>query len=110
MSNCNYYSSGPAAAVLGVSQPRIRKLCNSGLIACEVTSSGQFRIPLSEIERLKREGLPPTPQSFRLPAPTRSRFEQSAPSRINEAPSSKPMETAASLRAQAERLSARREL
>jgi len=47
---------------LGISGSKVRALCEAGLIASETTPSGHFRIELSEIERLKRDGVPPVPR------------------------------------------------
>jgi excisionase family DNA binding protein len=57
-----FYSTGQVARELGVTQARIRTLCQSGLIAAEITPGGQFRIPQSEVDRLKRDGLPAIPR------------------------------------------------
>jgi hypothetical protein len=107
----SYYSTGPAATVLGISQPRLRRLCSSGVIDCETTGSGQFRIPLSEIERLKVEGLPPTPQRLRLPASQDAEYGHGLSQGLTKAAVPvEPIETAETLRAEAERLSAKRQL
>ncbi|HWY48397.1 MAG TPA: helix-turn-helix domain-containing protein [Bryobacteraceae bacterium] len=57
-----FYSTGQVARELGVTQARIRTLCQNGLIAAEITPGGQFRIPKSEVDRLKRDGLPAIPR------------------------------------------------
>ncbi len=57
-----YYSSGQAAQQLAVTQDTIRTLCHSGLMAAETTPGGQWRIAKDEIDRLKRDGLPPIPR------------------------------------------------
>ena len=73
-----YYSTGQAANELGVTQARIRSLCQNAAIKVEVTDGGQFRIPKSELDRIKREGLPKIPRPFpdsdnRSESQTRSR-------------------------------------
>jgi hypothetical protein len=55
------YRVGQAAKDLGVSSYRIRRLCETGLIAAEF-SGHQWEIPASEIERLKRDGVPSAPK------------------------------------------------
>jgi excisionase family DNA binding protein len=70
-----YYSTGKAAPALGVTADAIRRLCDAGAIEAEVTEGGQWRIPQEEIERLKRDGLPPVPK----PLPARGK---SAPPEI----------------------------
>jgi excisionase family DNA binding protein len=64
-----YLSTGKAARALGVSADSVRRLCEAGSIQAETTSGGQWRVPMEEISRLKREGLPPIPR----PLATRSR-------------------------------------
>lgn len=55
-----YYRTGQAAAILGISSYAIRRLCDAGLVEAEFTGK-QWRIAVSEVERLKREGVPPIP-------------------------------------------------
>lgn len=57
-----YYSTGKAAQELAASQDTIRALCNSGAVRAVPTNGGQWRVPAREVERLKREGLPPVPR------------------------------------------------
>ena len=54
-----FFSTGQAAQELGTSIPKVRALCETGMIHAEVTSGNQWRVPVLEVERLKREGLPP---------------------------------------------------
>lgn len=61
------YSTGQAAKLLStsshhISSYQIRRLCETGLTEGELTPGNRWRIPASEVERLKREGLPPIPQ------------------------------------------------
>jgi excisionase family DNA binding protein len=56
-----YLRTGQAAKELGVSSHHIRRLCESGEIAAELTRGQQWRIPISEIARLKKQGVPPIP-------------------------------------------------
>lgn len=64
----NYYRTGQAAKQLDASSYQIRRLCECGLIDAELTSGKQWRIPASEVIRLKREGVPPIPQLLPEPA------------------------------------------
>jgi excisionase family DNA binding protein len=57
-----YFTTGQAAHQLAVSQAQIRALCEAGAVESESTPGGQFRIPASEVERLKRAGLPTVPR------------------------------------------------
>jgi excisionase family DNA binding protein len=60
----SYYRSGQAAKQLGVSSHHIRRLCEAGEIAAELTHGQQWKIPASEVARLKKEGVPPIPQKI----------------------------------------------
>jgi hypothetical protein len=44
-----------------VTAHHLRALCKCGLIEAEQSAGGQWRIPLTEIERLEREGVPAAP-------------------------------------------------
>ena len=63
-----FYSTGQVARQLGTTLPVIRLLCENRAIAAETTPGGHLRVPASEVERLKREGVPPIPR----PLPTES--------------------------------------
>jgi len=56
-----FLRTGQAAKELGVSSHHIRRLCESGEVAAELTRGQQWKIPLSEVERLKKQGVPPIP-------------------------------------------------
>lgn len=60
-----YYSTGQVARQLGVTLPTVRTLCENRAIVALTTPGGQWRVPAAEVERLKRDGLPPIPR--RLP-------------------------------------------
>lgn len=57
-----YYRTGAAAKALGLSSYQLRRLAESELIAAEFTGN-QWRIPVSEVERLLKDGVPDTPAS-----------------------------------------------
>jgi len=57
-----FYSTGQVARLLGTTQTAIRLLCETGAIAAEMTPGGQWRVSAAEVERLKRQGLPPIPR------------------------------------------------
>ena len=58
-----YLRTGQAAKELGVSSHHVRKLCEAGLIEDAEYTGKQWRIPLSEVEKLQREGIPSIPQA-----------------------------------------------
>jgi excisionase family DNA binding protein len=66
-----YYSTGQVARQLGVTMPMVRALCENRVIAAQTTPGGQWRVPAAEVERLKRDGLPPIPR----PLPRERGFE-----------------------------------
>jgi excisionase family DNA binding protein len=63
-----FYSTGQVARQLGTTLATIRILCENRAVAAETTPGGHWRVPASEVERLKRDGLPPIPR----PLPTES--------------------------------------
>jgi excisionase family DNA binding protein len=63
-----FYSTGQVARQLGTTLATVRVLCENRVIAAETTPGGHWRVPASEVERLKRDGLPPIPR----PLPTES--------------------------------------
>jgi excisionase family DNA binding protein len=67
-----FFSTGQAARELGVTQAKVRTLCESEAIDSVCTSGGQYRISRDEIERLKREGLPAIPRPLPEAVQTRS--------------------------------------
>jgi excisionase family DNA binding protein len=63
-----FYSTGQVARQLDTTLATVRILCENGVVAAETTPGGQWRVPAAEVERLKRDGLPPIPR----PLPTES--------------------------------------
>ncbi len=63
-----FYSTGQVARQLGTTLAAVRVLCENGVVAAETTPGGHLRVPASEVERLKRDGLPPITR----PLPTES--------------------------------------
>jgi len=59
-----YYRTGQAAKQLGVSSYHVRRLCEAGEIVAEITGGRQWKIPLAEVRRLQKEGVPPVPQQI----------------------------------------------
>ncbi len=78
-----FFTTGQAAKELNLPQSRIRALCKARAIACELTDGNQFRIPTSEIERLKREGVPAAPR----PLPGSERSSRTRPAGLLGQPS-----------------------
>jgi Helix-turn-helix domain len=70
------YSTGQAARMLHVSQGKVRRWCNEGLIDCSPTNGGHFRIAASAIERIQKHGEPELPrrsENMREPRRPRNR-------------------------------------
>jgi excisionase family DNA binding protein len=61
-----FYATGQVARQLGTTLAAVRVLCENGVIAAETTVGGHWRVPASEVERLKRDGLPPIPRPMPL--------------------------------------------
>src|SRR5260370_5027544 len=57
-----FYSTGQAAQELGITQARLRALCQAKAIQAEITEGGQFRISKQDVDRFKRDGLPALPR------------------------------------------------
>jgi len=63
-----FYSTGQVARQLGTTLAAIRILCDNRVISAQTTPGGHWRVPAAEVDRLKRDGLPPIPR----PLPTES--------------------------------------
>ena len=61
-----YYRSGQAARLWGISAHLVRRLCDAGLVDAERTAGNQWKISHSEVERIKKEGVPEIPSSIDL--------------------------------------------
>lgn len=81
-----FYSTGKAALALGVTQERIRDLCSTGAIQAESSPGGQWRVGRDELERLKRDGVPPTPRPLPgdSPRPSPARLLHGHPALLAE--------------------------
>jgi hypothetical protein len=53
-----FYMTGQVAQELHMSQKRVVHLCDKGLIWCSIAKGGVRRIAVSEVERLRKEGVP----------------------------------------------------
>lgn len=103
----SYYRTGQAAKQLGVSSYHIRRLCEAGEIAAEITNGQQWKIPAAEIARLKKEGVPPVPQELEPdeePAP----MDEEPPEGLYDAPSAQVIEAAEEVKIVESRLRKRR--
>ncbi len=56
-----YWRTTQAASELGISPHHMRKICEANLVEAERTPAGQWRIPVQEVSRLKKDGVPPVP-------------------------------------------------
>src|SRR5579871_2550671 len=56
-----YWRTAQAAAELGIPPRHMRRLCEANLVEAERTEGGQWRIPMQEVNRLKKDGVPPVP-------------------------------------------------
>jgi hypothetical protein len=62
MAKQNFYRCGQAGKEVGISSYKIRRLAETGLIPDAEFNGAQWHIPVSAIERLKREGVPALPK------------------------------------------------
>jgi hypothetical protein len=63
--NENFYRTGQVAKQLGISSYRVRALCETGLIPdAGLTEGGQWIVPASAVQKLSRDGVPPTPKTI----------------------------------------------
>ena len=54
-----FFSTGQVARQLGTTAAAVRAWCENGVIAVKTTPGGHRRVPVSEVQRLRRDGLPP---------------------------------------------------
>ena len=52
---------GQAAAQLGITPHHLRELCKAGLMEAEQSPGGQWRVPLSIVQRYQNEEIPAIP-------------------------------------------------
>lgn len=79
------YRTGQVARMLSASPYHIRRLCEAGMVEAELTDGRRWRIPSREVERLKRDGLPPIPQVERTADRVKARVDDHAPDELAEA-------------------------
>jgi hypothetical protein len=77
--NENWYRTGAVAKMLGTSQHRIRELARAGVIGSEVRNGYRY-IPATEVERLRKEGIPPMPANME-PEPANDAVQSANPPR-----------------------------
>jgi excisionase family DNA binding protein len=104
-----YYRTGQAAKQLGVSSYHVRRLCEAGEIAAEISAGQQWKIPVAEIARLKRDGVPPVPVTVdEESADVESNGEPVAPEGLYANPSDQLIEAAEDVKIAENRLQKRR--
>ena len=74
------------ADALGYTRAWVSELCSQGRIKAIKPTGGQWRIPMSELERIKREGTPPVRRRHYAPPSTRISVEPERASRIAPEP------------------------
>lgn len=79
-----FYRIGQASKQLGVSSYHLRRLCQAGAIEAEQTSGNQWRVPISEVERLQRDGVPPIPQIVDAEPEEDDAEEDRPPARVSD--------------------------
>jgi len=85
----SYYRTGQAAKQPGVSSYHIRRLCEAGEIAAEITNGQQWKIPAGEIARLKKEVVPPVPQDLEPDEESEPAMDEEPPKGLYDTPSAR---------------------
>lgn len=89
------YRITAAARDLDISLHHMRRLCEAGLVEAERTEGGHWRIPMVELEKLKRQGVPPIP----APEPVEPAAAQPAAD-LDEPPAPEPLQEDPEVRAE----------
>lgn len=55
------FTPAQAGVILGTSSYKVRRLCEAGLIDADLTGTGRWKIPSSEVTRCQRDGIPEIP-------------------------------------------------
>lgn len=63
MARQGFCRTGQVAKVLGLSAHQVRRLCETGLVVAELGPGGHWRIPVSEVVRLQKDGVPLIPSA-----------------------------------------------
>lgn len=56
-----FYSVGQVAQELGLTRHEVRRLCQAQLIRAQRAEAGHWQVPVSEVERLRQQGIPAVP-------------------------------------------------
>jgi hypothetical protein len=63
MARQGFCRTGQAAKELGLSGHQVRRLCETGLVEAKLGPGGHWRIPVSEVVRLQKDGFPLIPSA-----------------------------------------------
>jgi len=63
MARQGFCRTGQVAKALGLSAHQVRRLCETGLVEAELGSGGHWRISVSEVVRLQKDGVPLIPSA-----------------------------------------------
>jgi|HubBroStandDraft_2_1064218.scaffolds.fasta_scaffold07669_1 hypothetical protein len=63
MARQGFCRTGQAAKVWGLSSHQVRRICETGLVVAELGPGGHWRIPVSEVVRLQKDGVPLIPSA-----------------------------------------------
>jgi hypothetical protein len=70
---------------LGITPHHARQLCKFNLVEAELSAGGQWRVPLAEIERLERDGIPAAPTLMQESEPSEVARPSPSPGLYREA-------------------------
>ena len=86
MTKQGFCRTGQAGKALGLSAHQVRRLCESGLVAAELGPGGHWRIPVREVARLQKEGVPLIPSAVDDSEPEEGEFEARSTAMVNVSP------------------------
>src|SRR5690349_2714967 len=86
MTKQGFCRTGQAGKALGLSAHQVRRLCESGLVEAELGPGGHWRIPVREVARLQKEGIPLIPSAVDDSGPEEGEFETRSRAMFNASP------------------------
>jgi hypothetical protein len=78
--------TGQVAKVLGLSAHQVRRLCETGMVEAELGPGGHWRIPVSEVVRLQKDGIPLIPSAVDNPERQNSEYKNKSVAMIKASP------------------------
>ena len=86
MARQGFCRTGQVAKALGRSPHQVRRLCETGMIAAELGPGKHWRIPVSEVLRLQKDGIPLIPSAVNNPEQEESGSDNKSVAMIKASP------------------------